>query len=235
MVAKIERTTIILELQQVLDKKMIHENTLVLDAGCGSATHITLPSSTHLVGLDISEKQLASNDKLQEKIIGDIQSYDFKGRVFDMVICWDVLEHVPRPLDAIRNLIKATKRGGILVIAMPNVTSLWGLVTKYTPHWTHVIFYRLLGNKEAGTGDKGPFPTFLKWDMAPGSFRSVVMESGCKILFFKAYDPMLHSIRERSRVIYSCYVGVANVLKILSFGRLGGTENSGLIFVITKE
>ena len=229
----VERITAIRELQQVLDSQLTSEKPLVLEAGCGSITHVKLPPATQLIGLDISEKQLARNHQLQEKIIGDIQDHDFKGRVFDLVVCWDVLEHVLRPLDAIRNLIKATKPGGILVIAMPNVNSLWGLATKYTPHWLHIFFYRyFLGTKEAGTGDKGPFPTFLKWELAPDSVRSLVLARGCKIAFFKTYDPMLHSLRKRSRMLYFGYVGAAAVLKILSFSRLGGTGNSGLIFVI---
>jgi SAM-dependent methyltransferase len=54
----------------------------------------------------------------------------FGEEAFDVITLWDVIEHVPDPLDAIRDLYRALKPGGKLYLATPN---LGGWVPRY--HW----------------------------------------------------------------------------------------------------
>ena len=83
-----------------IDKKLI-----VLEAGCGTKGYIQLPKSVYKVGIDISEKQLDQNNELAEKVLGDIQYFDFPENKFDVIVCWDVLEHLPHPELAINRFI----------------------------------------------------------------------------------------------------------------------------------
>ena len=62
---------------------------------------------------------------------------------FDVVVCWDLLEHLRRPRAALDNLSRAVRQGGLLVIGGPNVLSFKGLVTWLTPFWAHRLWYRL--------------------------------------------------------------------------------------------
>src|SRR4051812_43966697 len=87
-------------LDRLLEGKQIEH---VLEAGCGSASHISIAADACLTGIDISEKQLARNQALDEKILGDVQSYALPESRFDVIICWDVLEHLPHPELALEN------------------------------------------------------------------------------------------------------------------------------------
>src|ERR687885_598780 len=100
----------IVKLQQVIDKLLNNrQNLKVLEAGCGSATEIKIPEDAYFVGIDISEKQLERNSLLKEKILGDIQTYDLPASDFDVIVCFYVLEHVPKPELALKNILTCTK------------------------------------------------------------------------------------------------------------------------------
>ena len=57
---------------------------------------------------------------------------------------------------------ESLKQDGLILIGAPNPRSLSGVVTKYSPHWFHVWFYRYVrGEKKAGQPGEAPFPTFF--------------------------------------------------------------------------
>src|SRR5215469_10920312 len=89
-------------LQDLVDKQLDGRAVRLLEAGCGSASHIHFGSDIWITGIDISQKQLDRHLSLNEKILGDIQRYDLAPRSFDAIICWDVLEHLQQPNLALR-------------------------------------------------------------------------------------------------------------------------------------
>lgn len=105
----------------------------VLEAGCGSASHIHFNAKVHAVGIDLSAEELEKNTAVQEKILGDLQDYPLPEASFDVVVCWMVLEHLLLPRAALANMFRATKPGGIVVLGIPNVASIKGMITKFTP------------------------------------------------------------------------------------------------------
>jgi 2-polyprenyl-3-methyl-5-hydroxy-6-metoxy-1,4-benzoquinol methylase len=115
----------------------------VLDAGCGSdSARAGFPvpdafNDAHVVGIDVSSEALDRNVLLDERIVADLQSWRAPAQSYDVVVSWDVLEHLSDPMRAVRNLAQAVAPGGILVIGIPHVWSLKGLVTKLTPFWFH--------------------------------------------------------------------------------------------------
>lgn len=120
------------------------------------------PPDAHVVGIDLSEVALARHKRLDERILGNIETYPFPAESFDLVVCHYVLEHVDDPVAAIRNLASAVKPGGELDVQVPILGSVKGLVTKFTPHRFHVWCYRtLLREPNAGKEGYGPFPTTL--------------------------------------------------------------------------
>ena len=95
------------KLQFFIDDWLRDRNsTKVLEAGCGSVTHIDFKHHAYIVGIDNSQKQLERNSYLHEKILGDIQYYDFQASTFDIVVCWDVLEHLEKPELALQNFLR---------------------------------------------------------------------------------------------------------------------------------
>ena len=144
----------------------------VLDAGCGfdsSLAGFPIPpefARAHFVGIDISEHQVNRNNRLDEALVGDIANYPFLAESFDVIVCWDVLEHIRNPMQALRNLTRALAPGGLLVLGLPNVASLKGLVTKFTPFRFHIwVYEHYLGLDATEDSDRRPFPTYLRFSL----------------------------------------------------------------------
>lgn len=156
-------------LQTVVDQRLDARTAVrVLDAGCGAQAYLTFGESPYTVGLDNSPEMLARNDTLDEKLLGDLQTFELPSGSFDVVVCWYVLEHLPRPELAVANMASALRPGGLLVIAVPNLHAAKSLITKITPHAFHVWVRRTLMDRPlAGTPGHGPHPTCLRREIAP--------------------------------------------------------------------
>ncbi len=74
-----------------------NSNFSALEAGCGSASRITIPTSYHITGIDISQSQLDRNKSLNKKILGSLETHEFESESYDLIVCWDVLEHLQHP------------------------------------------------------------------------------------------------------------------------------------------
>lgn len=193
----------------------------VLEAGCGSCGHVRIDRPTHVTGIDISEKQLARNTVLDEKIRGDLQTHPLPRDRFHLIICWDVLEHLPHPEGALHNFVDALRADGLLILAFPNVFSLKGLATKFTPHAVHVWGYRrLLGSRGAGTEDYGPFRTYLRLAMAPGAIRRFAARHQLRVEYLRVYESeMQQHLRQKSRLIEGAFQASRWTLRLLTLGR----------------
>jgi 2-polyprenyl-3-methyl-5-hydroxy-6-metoxy-1,4-benzoquinol methylase len=207
----------------------------VLEAGCGSASHINFPGDSYLIGIDMSEKQLDRNSHLHEKIVGDLQYYELPERSFDAIVCWDVLEHLEFPEKALQKFSRSVKTGGLLVLALPNVLSLKGLITKFTPHSFHVWFYRnYYGSKLAGTGDIGPFPTFLKLTVSPQGIKRFAQDNNFSIDYF---DLLEYSSQKRFRgnsaIVNFLFYFLGSVVTIFSLGKIS-IFNSDCVALLKK-
>lgn len=49
----------------------------------------------------------------------DIQALSFPDSTFDAIVCWSVLEHVPDPHQAIREMYRVLQPGGIIWVQLP--------------------------------------------------------------------------------------------------------------------
>src|SRR5882757_4310591 len=69
----------------------------IYEAGGGSTSFLPLDvlRRAHVTVVDIDEDQIRNNDYAQETILGDIQTCRFPANSFDLVICYNVIEHVP--------------------------------------------------------------------------------------------------------------------------------------------
>lgn len=226
------------KVQQVLDKWTENRPALrVLEAGCGACTRLRVPHHSRITGIDTTQVQLDKNTHLHEKILGDIQTHEFPPSSFDLIISWDVLEHLSHPEKALKHFVKTLKPGGLLILALPNVFSFKGLVTKATPFWFHVWFYRVfLHDDTAGKDGNNPHPACLRFSISPGALQKFALREHLSIEYFKAYESEFQKDHLRKKyvlinVILSC---MEKILKILS----GGAFNSNLtdcLWVLKKS
>jgi len=163
----------------------------VLEAGGGSASHIPLPPEHHLTTIDISPEQLAANGTAEEKILGDIETYDFGASRFDLIILYNVLEHVNDPEKAVDNMCRFLRSGGVIVIKGPIIRSPRSIFTKITPHWAHVLIYRhVFKVKRAGQPDSPPFKTVLNRQAEYEHLKSRLEDQGFAQIADRVFESM---------------------------------------------
>ena len=171
------------------------------EAGGGSTCFLPADvlSRAHVTVVDIDEEQLRNNGYAQQRILGDIQTHRFARSSFDLVICYNVIEHLPDVEAALTGFFHALKPGGLLLIAAPNPRSLSGVVTKYTPHWFHVWYYRhVRGRKLAGLPGQAPFPTFFHPLVTPAKLEAFASKRGMRMVYRREHEsPRFPEMRTR--------------------------------------
>jgi SAM-dependent methyltransferase len=187
----------------------------VLEAGCGRYRHITYPDAVRITGLDITAEELAHNEYVHEKIVGDVQSWQTQ-RQWDVVVCLYLLEHVDDPERGVANLLQWTRPGGLLVIAVPNVFSLKGLVTRATPFGFHDWFYRHIYRQPYAI-----FPTTMKPAIAPDALRRQL--AGHRVVLER------YSQESFSGLFGVLYQVVCGLLKVLTLGRWRPEDSNYLL------
>lgn len=174
-------------LSRVLDQPAL----AIYEAGGGSTSFLppSLLRRADVTVVDIDRDQLANNDYAQHKILGDIQTHRFPRDCFDLVICYNVIEHLPDVEAALRRFCESLRRGGVILIGAPNPASLSGVVTKYSPHWFHVWYYRhIRGKKDAGRPGQAPFPVYYHPLVSLDRLKAFARGQGLEVLYERAYE-----------------------------------------------
>lgn len=120
---------------KIVEKKiqLHYQNKLIsiLDVGCGwGVTLKYLEKAGHEVwGLDVGIDALNLLDEPGRRLIlGDVENgripEEMEGK-FDAVLALDVLEHLDFPENALKNLIKLTRPGGLIMVTVPAMMELW--------------------------------------------------------------------------------------------------------------
>jgi SAM-dependent methyltransferase len=99
----------------------------VLDAGCGTAYGTRMlaeAGAAHVTGVDVATAVLdAARPGCPgnvELLQGDLRELPVPDRAFDLVVCFEVIEHVDDPEAALMELERVVAPGGILLISSPN-------------------------------------------------------------------------------------------------------------------
>ena len=102
------------------------EGIKILDAGCGEGQllgKIAELMSAKLYGVDVTAVAIESAKKRFKEAkfsLGDITNLPYKNNLFDVVICTEVIEHIRKYKEAIKELKRVVKEGGLLIITFPN-------------------------------------------------------------------------------------------------------------------
>jgi SAM-dependent methyltransferase len=166
----------------------------VLDIGAGRRSRI-VPDGCWLAGTDISGDELALNERLDARFVSDAQTPvpPLGADAFDVVVVYDVLEHLERPQRALEAALEVLAPGGVLVVAAPNPRSLKGALTRWTPFWLHRLAVRVF----LGDWAPDPFPTYLRAGMRQEAVRRWAAAHGLAVVDF-AWQPEA-AIQQRFR------------------------------------
>jgi SAM-dependent methyltransferase len=213
----------LLAVHRVLDHGLAATPLAIYEAGGGSTSFLPLDvlRRADVTVVDIDPEQLRNNDYAQTAILGDIQTYRFAPDSFDLVICYNVIEHLADVEAALEGFCAALKRGGLIVIGAPNPKSLSGMVTKYSPHWVHVWFYRhVRGERNAGRPGHPPFPTAFHPLVTPSRLEDFADGYGLDVIYRRDYEsPRYPEIRIKQPWLGALLDAAARVLNRLVGGK----------------
>jgi SAM-dependent methyltransferase len=214
----------LLAVHRILGINLPPNRLSIYEAGGGSTSFLPLEvlRRARVTVVDIDEDQIRNNDYAQQTILGDIQTYRFAPDSFDLVICYNVIEHLPDVEAALSGFCQSLKQGGLMLIGAPNPKSLSGIVTKYSPHWFHVWFYRhVRGDKNAGRPGQAPFPTHFHPLVTLANLEAFAKDRGLEVICRKEYEsPRFPEMRLRKPLLAALLDAAAVVMNFLVPGKL---------------
>ena len=106
-----------------------HTNGTATDIGCGNCVW-NVDKRFNVTGVDSSEKMLnytKSLGRIQTALCCDVTNIPLPNNECELVVASEVLEHIPNYRDALEEITRILKPGGILVCSVPYDTnfSLW--------------------------------------------------------------------------------------------------------------
>ena len=109
--------------KEFLDKHNLSlEGKVVLDAGCGSGYSTKLIqqfSPAELVGFDLMPSQIEKAKQKYSELdffVGNVLDTQLDSNKFDAIFVFGILHHIPTWKDAIRELYRVLKPGGVLLV-----------------------------------------------------------------------------------------------------------------------
>jgi SAM-dependent methyltransferase len=199
----------------------------ILEAGCGRHWPFNMKDIVYrLTGVDIDHIALASRRQrdLDIAILGDLRNVALPDASFDVIYSSFLLEHVDGAERVLNNFVVWLKPGGLLILTFPNRDSVFGLFTRITPLWIHVLYKKYIkGNKNAGKAGYPPYPTFYDRIISRGRFRAFADEQHLSVCEEYAFGQLPRAIR--LPVILA---------GLLSFGKLA-VDDISLMYVLEKR
>lgn len=215
----------LLTVHSILAAKLPAGGLSIYEAGGGSTSFLPLNvlRRAHVTVVDIDGEQIRNNDYAQEAILGDIQTHRFRPERFDLIICYNVIEHVPDVEAALLGFCDAIKPNGLVLIGAPNPNSLSGVVTKFSPHWFHVWFYRhVRGDQKAGLPGEAPFPTHFHPLVTLSNLEAFAAKHGLQVIYRKKYESPRYPEMRKRKPLFAALIDAA--AKAMNFFLPGKTD-----------
>ncbi|MDO8141246.1 MAG: class I SAM-dependent methyltransferase [Candidatus Brocadiales bacterium] len=155
----------------------------LLDVGCGEKPYSNI-FSVHIdsyVGIDLVQ---SLHGKHAVDIYASAHHLPFKKDTFDTVLCLEVLEHVERPLEVLKEIYAVLKKGGVLILSVPQ---------NYWLHNDPRDFYRFTqqGLIELAKEQAGFTITYIH---SLGGTREFLVDFVCKFILMKLNTGILGKI-----------------------------------------
>lgn len=127
---------------------LVNKNSVVLDAGCGKRNAlISANTIKKLVGCDIDKESVDANRDIDEGVVADLETVTFPENTFDLIMSFEVIEHLRRPKLFLTRISRSLKKGGYIFLVTPNKTSLFGFLAMWLPNTTKRYITRFLFGK----------------------------------------------------------------------------------------
>jgi 2-polyprenyl-3-methyl-5-hydroxy-6-metoxy-1,4-benzoquinol methylase len=119
----------LLEMKDELITEMALVNKKLLDVGCNQGfINEKITKNNTIIGIDIDGKNLSiAKDRgyITKKInLNSIKQLPFRKNTFDVILLWDILEHLIEPNNLIDECERILKKEGILIVSIPNTLNI---------------------------------------------------------------------------------------------------------------
>ena len=109
----------------------------LLDLGCSSGSFLEFlkgaPWKLHGIEISADCAKIAKEKSGAQVFVGDIVKAPFAPESFDVITCFDVLEHLYEPRQVMAKVMEWLKPGGIFYVLVPNIDSAEARV--FGPYW----------------------------------------------------------------------------------------------------
>ncbi|MFN4140733.1 class I SAM-dependent methyltransferase [Aestuariivirga sp.] len=197
----------------------------VLEAGCGREWHLRpCGVNIELTGVDLDEHALGHRKNVQkdldEAIIGDLRTVPLPAATFDIVYSSFVLEHIEGAEQALDNMLRSLKRGGLLIVRVPDLQGVQTFFARRLPRWAAIAYYRHAWKiSQAGQPGFAPYPTFYDPVISIAGFHEYCRRRG--LVVEEQFG--VGSYASRGTGLVSRLVPVAaRIVHVVSLGRIHG-------------
>jgi SAM-dependent methyltransferase len=118
---------------------LVPEGARVLDVGAGAGPYRGLFAHCEYFAHDFGQEPGTIGSYTKLDFESDITEIPAENEAFDVVLCTEVLEHVPEPIEALREMTRILRPGGKLLLSSPLGAYLhqepYHFYGGYTPHW----------------------------------------------------------------------------------------------------
>lgn len=126
------------EARRLIARHLAPDDGPILDAGCGTGL-ITRHLPPGATGIDINPRNIAlARSRLPQHafVLGDVEALPFADAAFGGALCTEVIEHIPAPDAALRELARVLRPGGVLIGMTPGTSPVWSLrfLSRSCPH-----------------------------------------------------------------------------------------------------
>ncbi|MFQ6019697.1 MAG: class I SAM-dependent methyltransferase [Dehalococcoidia bacterium] len=186
-----------------------------LDVGCGHGTWVLAPyrdKISRLVGVDVAPAE--DRQILDDFVVADLAHIPLKDNSFDVVFCWDVVEHLARPKAAYSEFRRVLQDDGTLVVKTPSLLSPLMLASRLLPTFIHKkVKGRLLGLPEDDV-----YPTLYRSN-TPGRLHADLAGAGFQCEMLTSFDQTYDYYLAFSRLTYALGLLYSRSLKSLPLGK----------------
>jgi SAM-dependent methyltransferase len=182
----------------------IKAGSRVLDVGAGRGPYRTLFGHCEYRAHDFGEEPATLGEYTPLDYESDICAIPVPDESFDVILCTEVLEHVPEPIAAVRELARILVPGGRLLLSAPLGSNLhqepYHFYGGYTPYWYELYFGEFGLDLESVEANGGFFRMFGQEAMRfsvlidPRRIKGNAMERLVLGLFWAATLPIFRGV-----------------------------------------
>ena len=134
------------ELVQKFLNQYVGQGGAVLEVGCGAGDTLLMLKKTYSVsGIDMSDEAVRiTKEKGVPVQKGDATNIPAAHELFDAVLALDVLEHIEKPDNALKEMKRVLKPGGTLVVFVPAFMFLWSVTDVLSHHYRRYTRHELV-------------------------------------------------------------------------------------------